>query len=104
MDTVRALIARSSPSARGPTIDVLWYFEEREDVGDWWRRHGWQVTVTPSDELMTGYGRNLRRRSRTTSRRICSSPRSEILCDSTQLIVCCLIRLCGFSGLPAVRV
>ena len=35
----------------------MWYFEEREDVGDWFRRHGWDVTVTPSDELMASYGR-----------------------------------------------
>ena len=33
------------------------YFEEREDVGDWFRRHGWDVTVTLVDELMAGYGR-----------------------------------------------
>ena len=29
----------------------------REAVGDWFGRHGWDVEVTPSDELMAGYGR-----------------------------------------------
>ena len=50
-------MAKADPQREVPRTDELWYFEEREDVGDWWRRHGWQVTVTPSDELMTGYGR-----------------------------------------------
>jgi methyltransferase (TIGR00027 family) len=57
MGRVRALMAKADPQREIPQTDELWYFEEREDVGDWWRRHGWQVTVTPSDELMTGYGR-----------------------------------------------
>jgi hypothetical protein len=26
---------------------------------DWFRRHRWDVTVTPSHELMAGYGRTL---------------------------------------------
>jgi methyltransferase (TIGR00027 family) len=57
MDRVRALMAKVDPQREIPRTDELWYFEEREDVADWWGRHGWQVTVTPSDELMTGYGR-----------------------------------------------
>ncbi|OCB40602.1 SAM-dependent methyltransferase [Mycobacterium malmoense] len=57
MDRVRALMARVAPDRDVPRTDELWYFEEREDVGDWFRRHGWSVTVTPADELMTGYGR-----------------------------------------------
>ena len=57
MERVRALMAKADPQREIPRTDELWYFEEREDVGDWWRRHGWQVTVTASDELMTGYGR-----------------------------------------------
>lgn len=35
----------------------LWYFEAREDVGGWLRRHGWDVTVTPDEDLKAGYGR-----------------------------------------------
>ena len=57
MGKVRALMAQADPQRVIPQFDVLWYFDEREDVGGWWDRHGWQVTVTPSDELMTGYGR-----------------------------------------------
>ena len=57
MDRVRELMAKVDPQREIPTMDELWYFEEREDVGDWFRRHGWDVTVTPSDELMAGYDR-----------------------------------------------
>jgi methyltransferase (TIGR00027 family) len=57
MDRIRALMAELDPQREIPRIDELWYFEEREDVGDWFRRHGWDVTVTPSDELMAGYDR-----------------------------------------------
>jgi methyltransferase (TIGR00027 family) len=57
MERIRALMAEVQPDREIPRTDELWYFEEREDVGDWFRRHGWDVTVTPSDELMAGYGR-----------------------------------------------
>ena len=57
MERVRALMAKADPQREVPKTDELWYFEEREDVGDWWRRHGWAVTVTPSDQLMAGYDR-----------------------------------------------
>ena len=57
MDRIRELMAAADPQREIPRTDQLWYFEEREDVGDWFRRHGWDVTVTPSDELMAGYGR-----------------------------------------------
>ena len=57
MDRIRALMADVDPQREIPRTDELWYFEEREDVGDWFRRHGWDVTVTPSLELMAGYGR-----------------------------------------------
>jgi methyltransferase (TIGR00027 family) len=57
MQQVRALMAKADPHREVPQTHELWYFEDREDAGDWWRRHSWQVTVTPSDELMTGYGR-----------------------------------------------
>ena len=57
MQRVQALMAEVDPRRAVPRTDELWYFEEREDVGDWLRRHGWQVEVTPSVELMAGYGR-----------------------------------------------
>jgi len=58
MDRIRALMAEVDPQRAVPRTDELWYFEEREDVGDWFGRHGWRVTVTPSLELMAGYGRS----------------------------------------------
>jgi methyltransferase (TIGR00027 family) len=57
MDRVRELMAEAGSQLEVPKTDELWYFEEREDVGDWLRRHGWDVTATPSDELMASYGR-----------------------------------------------
>ncbi len=57
MDRIRELMAAADPQREIPRTDELWYFEEREDVGDWFGRHGWDATVTPSDELMAGYGR-----------------------------------------------
>jgi methyltransferase (TIGR00027 family) len=57
MQRVQALMAEADPQREVPRTDELWYFENREDVGDWLRRHGWQVDVTPSVELMDRYGR-----------------------------------------------
>jgi methyltransferase (TIGR00027 family) len=57
MDRVRELVANAGSPLEVPSTDELWYFEEREDVGDWLRRHGWDVTAIPSDELMASYGR-----------------------------------------------
>jgi methyltransferase (TIGR00027 family) len=57
MDRIRELMADVDPQREIPRTDELWYFEEREDVGGWFGRHGWDVAVTPSDELMAGYGR-----------------------------------------------
>jgi methyltransferase (TIGR00027 family) len=57
MERVRAVMAKADPQREIPRVDELWYFEEREDVGDWWARHGWDVTVTSSGLLMTSYGR-----------------------------------------------
>ena len=45
MDRVRAIIAKVDPQREIPRNDELWYFEEREDVGEWFRRDGWGVTV-----------------------------------------------------------
>jgi methyltransferase (TIGR00027 family) len=57
MDRIRAAFAKADPQREVPSTDELWYFEEREDVGEWFGRHGWDVTVTPSLDLMAGYGR-----------------------------------------------
>ena len=57
IDRVRDFMAKADPQREIPRTDELWYFEEREDVGDWFGRHGWDVTVPPSAELMAGYGR-----------------------------------------------
>ena len=35
-----------------PKVEDLWYLEERADVADWLRRHGWDVTATTARELM----------------------------------------------------
>jgi methyltransferase (TIGR00027 family) len=58
MERIRALMTELDPQREIPNNEELFYFEEREDVGDWFRRHGWDVTVTPSDQLMAGYGRS----------------------------------------------
>jgi methyltransferase (TIGR00027 family) len=57
MDRVRELLEQTDVQLEVPKTDELWYFEDREDVGEWLRGHGWDVTVTPSDEVMTSYGR-----------------------------------------------
>jgi len=57
MDQFRELLATTDSQIEVPTVDDLWYFEEREDVGDWLRRHSWDVSVTPSEELTVSYGR-----------------------------------------------
>ncbi|MGB6207321.1 SAM-dependent methyltransferase, partial [Mycobacterium sp.] len=45
MDRFRELLATTDSQLEVPAVDELWYFEEREDVGDWLRRHGWDVSV-----------------------------------------------------------
>ena len=57
MQRVRDLMAKLQPEREIPDVQDLWYFEEREDVGDWFRRHGWDTTVRPAEELMAGYNR-----------------------------------------------
>ena len=57
MQQVRDLMAKLEPERDIPDVTDLWYFEEREDVGDWLRRNGWDVTVTPAEDLMASYGR-----------------------------------------------
>ena len=57
MERLRQLMAKVDPDRDIPRTDELWYFEEREPVGDWFGRHGWHVTVTPAAELMADFGR-----------------------------------------------
>jgi methyltransferase (TIGR00027 family) len=60
MQQVRDLMVKLEPERDIPDVsDIqdLWYFEEREDVGDWLRRNGWDVAVTPAEVLMANYGR-----------------------------------------------
>ena len=60
MQQVRELMAKLEPERDIPDgwdIQDLWYFEEREDVGEWLRRNGWDVTVTPAEAVMASYGR-----------------------------------------------
>jgi methyltransferase (TIGR00027 family) len=57
MQRIRALAAKIGEHRDIPDIQQLWYFEEREDVGDWLRGHGWEVSVVPAEELMARYGR-----------------------------------------------
>jgi methyltransferase (TIGR00027 family) len=40
-----------------PDFQDLWYFEDRTDVAEWLRVHGWDVSATPAEELMARYGR-----------------------------------------------
>lgn len=60
MQRVRDMMAELDPQRDIPDVQDLWYFEDREDVGDWLRRHDWNVTVTPAEELMAGYHRRPR--------------------------------------------
>ncbi|MCV7122729.1 class I SAM-dependent methyltransferase [Mycobacterium lacus] len=57
MQRVRDLMAKLEPQRDIPDVQDLWYFEEREDVDAWLRRHGWDVAVTPAEELMARYDR-----------------------------------------------
>jgi len=59
MDRIRAVMTKVDPQREMPRTDELWYLEEREDVGDWLRRHGWDATVTPAPVLMARYGRGV---------------------------------------------
>ena len=42
-----------------PNIEDLWFLEERTDVADWLRGHGWEVSVTSADELLARYNRSV---------------------------------------------
>jgi methyltransferase (TIGR00027 family) len=42
-----------------PDIEDLWYAEERTDVADWLREHGWQVSAATIGEMLARYGRSI---------------------------------------------
>jgi methyltransferase (TIGR00027 family) len=42
-----------------PDVDDLWYPEERADVTDWLREHGWDASATTMGEMLARYGRNV---------------------------------------------
>ena len=57
MQRYRDVVAKAA--GREPTgFQDLWYFEDRADVAEWLRGHGWDVSATPADELMARYGRS----------------------------------------------
>jgi methyltransferase (TIGR00027 family) len=42
-----------------PDFEELWYPEERTDVADWLRRHGWEATAVTLGEMLGRYGRSI---------------------------------------------
>ncbi|MDI3312740.1 MAG: class I SAM-dependent methyltransferase [Mycobacterium sp.] len=57
MQRIRDIMARLGERRDIPDVQELWYLEDRGDVGDWFRRHGWEVSVVAAEELMARYGR-----------------------------------------------
>jgi methyltransferase (TIGR00027 family) len=41
-----------------PNVEDLWYLEERPDVADWLRGHGWEVSSATAAELMARHQRS----------------------------------------------
>jgi methyltransferase (TIGR00027 family) len=42
-----------------PDVDDLWYPEERTEVTDWLRGHGWDASAITMSEMLARYGRNV---------------------------------------------
>jgi methyltransferase (TIGR00027 family) len=57
MQRYREVLAKAA-GREAPEFEDLWYFEDRTDVAEWLRGHGWDVSATPSEELMGRYGRS----------------------------------------------
>jgi methyltransferase (TIGR00027 family) len=57
MQRYREVVAKAQ-GREVPDRQDLWYFEDRTDVADWLRGHGWDVSAVPSGELMARYGRS----------------------------------------------
>jgi methyltransferase (TIGR00027 family) len=59
MQRYRALAAQIGRDQHEiPDCEELWYFEDRTDVGDWLRSHGWKVSAQTAAEMMAGYDRH----------------------------------------------
>jgi methyltransferase (TIGR00027 family) len=59
MQRYRALAAQMGREQREiPDFEQLAYFEDRTDVGDWLRGHGWKVAVQTTEAMMAGYDRH----------------------------------------------
>jgi methyltransferase (TIGR00027 family) len=56
MQRYREVVAKAA-GREVPDFEDLWYFEDRTNVADWLRGRGWDVSATPSEELMARYGR-----------------------------------------------
>ena len=56
MQRLRAAAARLTNSQL-PDVEGLWYPEERTDVPDWLRAHGWAVSSASMAEMLARYGR-----------------------------------------------
>jgi methyltransferase (TIGR00027 family) len=52
-------LAEKMGRADVPNFEELWYFEERTDLAEWLRSHGWDVSVVASAELLTAYQRTV---------------------------------------------
>ena len=52
-------VAAKVGGREAPDFEDLWYLEDRADVADWLRGHGWDVSATPAEELMARYGRSV---------------------------------------------
>jgi methyltransferase (TIGR00027 family) len=57
MQRYREVVAKAA-GREVPDFQDLWYFEDRTDVAEWLRGHGWDVSATPAEELMARYGRS----------------------------------------------
>jgi methyltransferase (TIGR00027 family) len=57
MQRYREVVAKAA-GREVPVFQDLWYFEDRTDVAEWLRGHGWDVSATPAEELMARYGRS----------------------------------------------
>jgi len=55
---LRAAAARVL-DAEVPADEDLWYPEERTDVADWLREHGWETSATTMREMLNRYGRDV---------------------------------------------
>ncbi|KAA8963896.1 class I SAM-dependent methyltransferase [Mycobacterium sp.] len=42
-----------------PNVEDLWYAEERSDIGEWLRAHGWYASVVAMAEMLARHGRSI---------------------------------------------